>query len=196
MHENSGYHMIHRTASFRRMRAPLLALTAALALSLMHHTQAVRAADESETELAKKTQNPVADLISVPFQSNFYFNTGTKDATVYVLNVQPVIPFKLSEDWNLITRTIMPIINQPSLLPGMESAFGMGDINPTLFYQWQRQLFENAHLAFDNGRKARAVDDAKDQKIQQLEAKLVRKNEVMAELMEAHTELKKTLGEP
>jgi transposase len=68
-------------------------------------------------------------------------------------------------------------------------------INPTLFYQWQRQLFENAHLAFDNGRKARAVDDAKDQKIQQLEAKLVRKNEVMAELMEAHTELKKTLGE-
>jgi transposase len=70
------------------------------------------------------------------------------------------------------------------------------EINPTLFYQWQRQLFENAHLAFDNGRKARAVDDAKDQKIQQLEAKLVRKNEVMAELMEAHTELKKTLGEP
>src|ERR1700752_3527562 len=68
-------------------------------------------------------------------------------------------------------------------------------INPTLFYQWQRQLFENAHLAFDNGRKSKAVDDAKDQKIQQLEAKLVRKNEVMAELMEAHTELKKTLGE-
>ena len=60
-------------------------------------------------------------------------------------------------------------------------------INPTL---------ENAHLAFDNGRKSRAVDDAKEQKIQQLEAKLVRKNEVMAELMEAHTELKKSLGEP
>jgi transposase len=69
-------------------------------------------------------------------------------------------------------------------------------INPTLFYQWQRQLFENGHLAFDNGRKAKAVDDAKDQKIHQLEAKLVRKNEVMAELMEAHTTLKKTLGEP
>jgi transposase len=68
-------------------------------------------------------------------------------------------------------------------------------INPTLFYQWQRQLFENAHLAFDNGRKARAVEDAKDQKIQQLEAKLHRKNDVLAELMEAHTELKKTLGE-
>ena len=69
------------------------------------------------------------------------------------------------------------------------------EINPTLFYQWQRQLFENAHLAFANGRKARAVEDAKDRKIGQLEAKLTRKNEVMAELMEAHTELKKSLGE-
>jgi transposase len=68
-------------------------------------------------------------------------------------------------------------------------------INPTLFYLWQRQLFENAHLAFENGRKVRAVEDANLHKIQQLEAKLVRKNEVMAELMEAHTELKKNLGE-
>lgn len=69
------------------------------------------------------------------------------------------------------------------------------DINPTLFYQWQRQLFENAHVAFENGRKSRAVEDAKDRKIEQLEAKLQRKNEVMAELMEAHTLLKKELGE-
>jgi transposase-like protein len=68
-------------------------------------------------------------------------------------------------------------------------------INPTLFYQWQRQLFENAHLTFDNGRKSKAVEDAKDRKLQQLEAKLTRKNEVMAELMEAHTLLKKELGE-
>src|SRR5262249_23468472 len=68
-------------------------------------------------------------------------------------------------------------------------------IHPTLFYHWQRQLFENAHLAFENGRKARAVEDAKDAKIQQLQAKLQKKNEVMAELMEAHTELKKSLGE-
>lgn len=69
------------------------------------------------------------------------------------------------------------------------------DINPTLFYQWQRLLFENAHLAFENGRKSRAVEDAKDHKIQQLEAKLTRKNEVMAELMEALTEEKKRNGE-
>jgi transposase len=68
-------------------------------------------------------------------------------------------------------------------------------INPTLFYQWQRQLFENAHLAFENGRKSKALDDAQQKKIDQLQAKLARKNEVMAELMEAHTLLKKELGE-
>ena len=68
-------------------------------------------------------------------------------------------------------------------------------ISPNLFYIWQREFFENGHLAFDNGRKSKAVEDAKDRKIEHLEAKLHRKNEVMAELMEAHTELKKSLGE-
>lgn len=68
-------------------------------------------------------------------------------------------------------------------------------INPTLFYQWQRQLFENAHLAFANGRKSRALEDAKDEKIDRLQAKLQSKNEVLAELLEEHTRLKKDLGE-
>jgi transposase len=67
-------------------------------------------------------------------------------------------------------------------------------IAPTLFYRWQKELFENGHTLFENGRKAKAVEDAKDQKIQQLEAKLTRKNEVMAELMEALTEEKKRNG--
>ena len=70
------------------------------------------------------------------------------------------------------------------------------EISPAQFYQWQRQLFENAHAAFDNGRKSKAVEDAKDKKIAQLEVQVARKNAVMAELMEAHTELKKSLGEP
>ena len=69
------------------------------------------------------------------------------------------------------------------------------DISPTLFNQWRRQLFENAHLAFDNGRKSKALDDAKDQKIERLEAKIQRKDSVLAELMEEHTLLKKELGE-
>jgi transposase len=68
------------------------------------------------------------------------------------------------------------------------------DIYPTQFYGWLKDFFENGHLAFANGRKSKAVEDAKDKKIEQLEAKLAKKNEVMAELMEAHTELKKILG--
>ena len=71
---------------------------------------------------------------------------------------------------------------------------GLG-IAPTLFYRWQKELFENGHTLFENGRAAKAADNAKDTKIQQLEAKLQKKNEVMAELMEALTEEKKRNGE-
>jgi hypothetical protein len=109
----------------------MLALVAAGLLLAPRET--ARAAEIDTTELAKQTQNPVADLISVPFQNNFNFNAGTDHDMVWVMNVQPVIPIHLTEDWNLITRTIVPIINQPSLAPGMDSAFGMGDINPSLF---------------------------------------------------------------
>ena len=115
-----------RTAqpSFVGVGSILIGLLAVLLVAGLLLVGRALAADEEEsaTELAKKTQNPVADLISVPFQNNFNFNTGSKDATVYILNVQPVIPIKLSEDWNLITRTIMPIINQPSLFPGRASS--------------------------------------------------------------------------
>jgi transposase len=69
------------------------------------------------------------------------------------------------------------------------------DIYPNQFYDWLKKFFENGHLAFANGRKAKATEDAQQARIQHLEAKLARKNEVMAELMEAHTELKKSLGE-
>lgn len=96
-------------------------------------TKAPAAASEGEEALAKKTQNPVADLISVPFQNNFNFDVGPERATVWVMNVQPVIPIRLTEHWNLITRTIMPIVNQPSVAPGVPNAFGLGDINPTFF---------------------------------------------------------------
>lgn len=90
-------------------------------------------AEDSDEALRQKTQNPVSDLVSLPLQNNLNFGVGPENATQYVLNVQPVIPFQLTEDWNLITRTILPIINQPSPAPGVSSAFGLGDINPTLF---------------------------------------------------------------
>ena len=90
--------------------------------------------ETSEEELAKKTQNPVADLISVPLQSNFNFGAGLhRDKMIYILNIQPVIPINITENWNLITRIITPVINQPSLAPGLGTATGLGDINPTFF---------------------------------------------------------------
>src|ERR1700722_14300314 len=67
------------------------------------------------------------------------------------------------------------------------------DLFPNQIYDWLRKFFENGHLAFANGRKTKAVEDTQQQKIEQLEAKIVRKNEVLAELMEVHTELKKSL---
>lgn len=98
---------------------------------------------ESETEteeLAKKTQNPVANLISVPLQNNFNWGTGFRqNKLLYVLNIQPVIPVSLNSEWNLINRIIMPVINQPSLFPSFNgrepstSATGFGDFNPTAF---------------------------------------------------------------
>jgi transposase len=70
------------------------------------------------------------------------------------------------------------------------------DLYPNQFYDWLKKFFDNGHLAFANGRKSKAVEDAKDKKIEQLQAKLHKKNEVMAELMEALTEEKKRNGEP
>ncbi|MHC4370578.1 MAG: neuromedin U [Planctomycetota bacterium] len=64
-------------------------------------------------ELARATQNPIADLISLPFQWNVGFENGPDDRTSSVLNIQPVYPINLNDDWNLITRTILPIVNQP-----------------------------------------------------------------------------------
>lgn len=96
--------------------------------------RAIAQEDQSAEELAKKTQNPVADLISVPFQNDYNFAVGPKhNHMAYLLNIEPVIPIHVTEDWNLITRTIMPIINVPSLAAGVNGATGLGDINPTFF---------------------------------------------------------------
>ena len=111
----------------RSTRATLGLLVLAAGLLFGSHVRAEEEAaksDESTEELTKKTQNPVADLISVPFQSNFNFGAGPRHALLYVLNVQPVVPIKLTEDWNLITRTIVPIISQGSLAPGIDHVGG------------------------------------------------------------------------
>jgi hypothetical protein len=84
-------------------------------------------------DLAMKLANPVASLISVPFQSNLDFGIGSNDATRFTLNIQPVIPFELNDNWNLITRTILPVINVEAPVVGAESAFGIGDIVQSYF---------------------------------------------------------------
>src|SRR5262249_14464083 len=65
--------------------------------------------------LQKATQNPVASLISVPLQNNTNFDIGPLDRTQNVLNIQPVIPVRISEKWNLITRVIVPLVYQPDV---------------------------------------------------------------------------------
>ncbi|MBW2566723.1 MAG: transporter [Deltaproteobacteria bacterium] len=95
-------------------------------------TFGVATASEEE-DLAKATQNPVADLISLPFQNNINFDVGPREKTQNVLNIQPVWPVNLNEDWNLITRTIVPVISQPAMAPGDDREFGLGDTTFTAF---------------------------------------------------------------
>ena len=76
-----------------------------------------RAAAESDMDLAKQLQNPVGDLISFPIQTNLNFGHGPHRGTQDVVNLQPVIPFHINEDWNIITRTILPMVWNPSLSP-------------------------------------------------------------------------------
>ena len=94
--------------------------------------EATRPGDDTQ-DLAKQAQNPIANLISLPFQNNTAFNFGPRERTLNVLNIEPVVPFKLNENWNLITRTIVPLIHLPSLEEGDGSKNGLGDINPTFF---------------------------------------------------------------
>ena len=91
------------------------------------------AAANETADLAKATQNPVASLISVPFQNNTNFGVGPYNRTQDVLNVQPVIPVRLSEKWMLISRTIQPIVWQPAPAANAGGQYGFGDMNPTLF---------------------------------------------------------------
>ncbi len=93
----------------------------------------VDSGEDESAELARAVQNPIADLISLPFQNNTNFDVGPRERTQNVLNIQPVIPISLGEDWLAITRTIVPIVSQPSLRPGQDRKNGLGDIVFTAF---------------------------------------------------------------
>jgi hypothetical protein len=92
-------------------------------------------AEEDAAALAKKLSNPVAALISVPLQLNYDANIGAADdGTRWVLNVQPVVPIDLNEKWNLISRTILPIVSQDEIYPGAGKQSGLGDTVQNFFF--------------------------------------------------------------
>lgn len=104
-----------------------LALTLPAARSL-----AQNAGGLSVEDLAKAIQNPVSDTTSVPFQSTALFGTGPHKQTGYTLNIQPVVPFDLNDDWNLITRTTIPTTAQVRMAPDQGPIYGLGDVNSIL----------------------------------------------------------------
>ena len=89
-------------------------------------------------DLAKKLANPISDLVSVPFQFNWEQNVGPNEATRFILNVQPVMPFAMNKDWNLIARVIVPFVGQPALFEGAIRRSASATCPPSFFFSPSR----------------------------------------------------------
>lgn len=135
--------MKHNFQSIVRRHQSKLALAAVALLPstvlVAAEEPAANSAADEQAKLAMELNNPVAALISLPLQSNWDFGIGESDAYQYKLNVQPVIPITLNEDWNIISRTILPVIDAESPAPGIDDVSGLGDATQSFFLSPKRK---------------------------------------------------------
>jgi len=130
--DSNGMTAIHAKAPVRRIAVHSICGIILMSLTVLFADVQPTRAQESP-DIAKQAQNPIARLISVPIENDFSPQTGVNKEDSYVLQMKPVVPFSLSKDWNLITRTIIPIIQVPDLAPGVNGTTGLGDVNVSLF---------------------------------------------------------------
>jgi hypothetical protein len=108
-----------------------LALTCWVCVLAIHCNAA---SAEGGADLAQLVQNPIAKVISLPFQNNLNFGVGPDHDPQDVLNIQPVLPVQINEDWNVISRTIIPVDYQPPSSPAGSGVGGISDINLALYF--------------------------------------------------------------